>query len=443
MPLYYKWGGGLAPDHPTVTDASEEFLRTDDGREIIDGAAGAAVANLGHSPPVDSDDIQPPFEGVGYLSLSHFDHEAPTRLAAQLEALTPGTLDVSLFAGSGSEANEAAMKFAKKYHTARGNPGKSTVIGRWQSYHGSTLGALSASGNTGRRRDYDGMLASWPHIEPAYPYRWDHAGTETEQARTAARELEIAIRQQGAENVAAFIAEPVGGSSIPAAHPPAAYYEEIRRICDEYDVLFIADEVMTGFGRTGEWFAMEHYDVTPDIMTVGKGLSAGFAPVSATVFDEALVTEFETDLEGAFDHGHTYSGHPPSMQVASAVLESYTEDLLQTARDRGDRLAAHLDELASHEMVGEVRSIGQMHGIEFVADPETKTPFDPDRQVARRVYDAALERDVYVYPGGGSVDGVAGDHIMIAPPLTISEASIDRIGTAVAEAITNVAASME
>ena len=438
MSLFHKWGGGRRPGYPEVVDAHDEFLVTDDGTELIDAAAGAAVANLGHSVPGVGDAFADTAEATGYVSLSHFTHEAPERVSERLATMAPGDLSAVFLVNSGSEANETAFKLARAFHEARGRPGKRKVVGRWQSYHGCTLGALSASGNSARRRTYDPQLADWPHLPPAYPYRWDHTGTPEEQAVSAAHELERLVRQEGPETVAAFVAEPVGGSSIPAAAPHPAYYREVRRICDEHDVLFVADEVMTGFGRTGEQFAVEYAGVVPDVLTLGKGLSAGFAPIAAAVVREPVAEVFDAGSSHSFSHGHTFSGHPPSAAVAATVLDRYDESLLATARDAGERLEAALADLRAHPAVGDYRREGAMVGVEFVADRATKAPFDPALGVADRLFDACVDRGVYVYPGTGSVDGVAGDHVMLAPPLTASGDSLDAIGRVLTDAVRSV-----
>lgn len=435
--VFYKWGKGIDPDLPRIVDAEDEFLITESGTRIIDAAAGAAVVNLGHSLDV-GDAFKQQSGQFGYISLSNFTARAPERLADQLAELTPGDLQRSFFVNSGSEAVESAIKLAHKYHHTTGAPEKSTVIARWQSYHGATLGALSASGNTGRRTRYKPLLKNWSKIPPAYPYRWSYDGSEKEQARTAAKELETAIRQEGPETVSAFLFEPVSGASIPGAHPHPVYFEEIQRICDEYDVLLIADEVMTGFGRTGQMFACERFDIVPDILVLGKGLSSGYAPISAAVIHESIADEFDSDAGGSFDHGHTYAGHPPSAAVARKVIDHYTEDTLQRAQQSGKLLYDGLEQLESHPMVGDIRRCGLMLGVEFVADKETKTPFDPELKVYDRVFKRALADGVYVYPGRGSVDGVAGDHCMLTPPLTTSEQSLDKITSVLTTTVDDV-----
>jgi adenosylmethionine-8-amino-7-oxononanoate aminotransferase len=443
MSVFYKWGGGLYPDHPTVAEAHDEFLVLDTGEEIIDGASGAAVVNLGHSVSGVAERMAEQTNDVGYMSLSYFSNEPAEDLAAELERRTPRNLNSVFLVNSGSEANEAAIKLARAYHVATGNPQKETVISRWQSYHGSTIATLSASGNTSRRTEYQPLLKSWPHIPPAYPYRWDYTGTPEEQAVAAARELETAIKQEGAETVAAFIAEPVSGASIPAAHPHPAYFEEIRRICDEYDVLFIADEVMTGFGRTGEMFAVDHFDVVPDMLSLGKGISGGYAPISGLMVHDDIAAEFESGEGNEFNHGHTFCGHPVASAVAAHVTSQYDDDLVQTGADQGERLVSELAPLEDHPMVGDFRSIGLMIGLEFVADREAKTPFDRDLDVNKRVYEEALERGVYTYPGSGSVDGRAGDHLMLAPPLTVSTESIEEIASVVVDSVETVANDLD
>ncbi|KAB1190553.1 aminotransferase class III-fold pyridoxal phosphate-dependent enzyme [Haloferax sp. MBLA0076] len=435
--IFYKWGGGIEPDLPRVDHAHDEFLVTEDGEKLIDAAAGAAVTNLGHSVPGIEEIFESQSAEVSYLSLSHFSHDAPEDLARTLATRAPGDLSKVFFTNSGSEANEAAFKLAREYFRARGKPEKSVVVSRWQSYHGATFGALSATGNTLRRRGFEPFLTDWEHISPAYPYRWSFDGTPEEQARAAARELETTIRQRGPDTVAAFVAEPVGGASIPAAAPHPVYYKEIRDICDEYDVLFIADEVMTGFGRTGPLFAMEHYGVTPDMMSLGKGLTSGYTPMSAVLVNDKVADEFARE-DVSFAHGHTFAGNPLSAAVANFVVEQYTDGVLERGQQRGQQLASELAPLADHPMVGDFRAIGPMVGLEFVADKDTKEPFDPSQKVYKQVYDAALDRGVYTYPGKGSVDGVAGDHLMLSPPLTLSESSVSRIAEAVEGAIEDV-----
>lgn len=440
--VFYKWGAGVGASHPKISSAHDEFLVTEDGTEIVDAASGAAVVNLGHSVPGIPEAFSRQANNVSYISLSHFTHDASERLAEQLADLAPGDLNTAFFVNSGSEANELAFKLARAFHHDTGASQKSAVIGRWQSYHGATLGALSATGNTGRRSPYYPLLNEWPHVSAAYPYRWSHEGSFEEQSRAAARELETVIRQEGAEMISAFIAEPVSGASIPAAHPHPAYFEEIREICDEYDVLFIADEVMTGFGRVGSAFACERFDVVPDIQVLGKGLSGGYTPISAVMVRDEIAAQFDSDGGSSFAHGHTHSGNPVSAAIASEVVAQYTDDIFEGTRTKGQYLHEELSTLEDHPMVGEIRQIGLMVGIEFVADRESKAPFDPGKEIYRRVFDAAMERGVYTYPGKGSADGVAGDHLMLTPPLTTQKETLSRIADVVTESVEEVGESI-
>lgn len=423
-----QWGvadGSL----PRIERAYDEFLVTADGHELIDATSGLVVVNLGHSLDGVDEVMAQQARDVAFVAPTQFTTDSVQELSEKLATLTPGSLNTSFFVSSGSQAVESALKLARVYHRRNGHPDKTEFISRWQSYHGATLGALSLSGRSRQRSQYKPLLQEWTHIDPANPSRWDYTGTPEEQARAAARQLEATIRQHGPETVAAFVAEPVSGSSLPAACPHPAYFEEVRRICDRYDVLFIADEVMTGFGRTGRAFAVEHHDVVPDILVVGKGLSSGYAPASAMVIRDELADVFTGDRENAFDHGFTYAGNPVSTAVAAHVLDHYTEELYETVRKRGEKLREQLDPLADHPHVGEIRHSGLLFGIEFVADSATGEPFDPDLNVAQRMHTEALDRGAFVYPGTGCVDGIAGDHLTVAPPLTTSEATLDELAT--------------
>ncbi len=441
MSTFHKWGAGIGPDNPRVDRAYDEFLVTVDDERIIDAASGALVVNLGHSVPDVADRMATQAEDVAYVSTSYFENEPAERLAERLDGITPDPLSASFFVNSGSEANETAIKLARAYHLSRGNGRKETIISRHGSYHGATVGTLSLSGKPDRTAPFVPLLRKNPRIPAAYPYRWSYDGTPAEQAVTAARGLDRAITREGPETVAAFIAEPVSGSTLGAAHPHPAYYREVRRICDRHDVLFIADEVMTGFGRTGEFFAVDHADVVPDVLTVGKGLSGGYAPIAAAIVHERIAETFDAGSEHAFTHGHTFSANPLSTAVADHVVARYDEELLTDVRTLGRELRDALKPMESHPHVGDIRGLGLMYGIELVADAETKAPFDPARKVSKRVFEACLDDGVYVYPGSGSVDGTAGDHLLLGPPFVTSEESIHEITdvvTGAVEAITGV-----
>jgi len=435
--ILHQWGTVDAP-LPKIERAYDEFLVTEDGDEIIDATSGLVVVNLGHSLDGVEEVIAKQTSDVAFVAPTNFTTDAANRLANKLAAMAPPSLSTSFFVSSGSQAVESALKLARAYHCRNGDADKIEFISRWQSYHGATLGALSLSGRSLQRAQYKPLMREWTHIEPAYPYRWDYDGTPEEQARKAAQELEVTISQHGEETVGAFVVEPVSGATLPAACPHPAYFEEVRRICDENDVLLIADEVMAGFGRTGEAFSIEHHDVVPDIMVVGKGLSSGYVPISGIIMRDEIAEAFDGNLENAFDNGFTYAGNPVSTAVAAHVIDQYSDELFNEVRRRGQTLRENLTLLEDHPHVGEIRHKGLLFGIEFVANSATKEPFDPNLKVAMRMQQEALDNGAFVYPGSGCVDGDAGDHITFAPPLTTSEGTLNDLAAILRKTVETV-----
>ena len=331
----------------------------------------------------------------------------------------------------GSEANESAIKMAREYHRETGSPEKQIVIGRKLGYHGNTIGALSVTGMPSRREPFVPLLEGWPKAPAAYPYRCPYCDDEEEcreHGVECAKELETVIRDTGPEYVSAFIAEPVVGAANAAATPGEEYFKTVREICDTYNVLLIVDEVMCGMGRTGENFAIEHWDVTPDILTTAKGMSAGYTPLGGTIPSEEIASVF-ADKKDGFTHGHTYSFNPTSSAIASAVLKYMQEhDVVANARNVGAYTQDRLEEFDQYDFVGDIRGEGLMLGIEFVGDTETKEPLPTGGPEFRQnLSKIALRNGVTVYPGGGSIDGVHGDHILITPPLTISREQADEM----------------
>jgi len=370
---------------------------------------------------------------LAYVNGTQLTNAPAEELAAELAGLLPEPLRYSYFLASGSEAIEAAVKLARQFWVESGRPGKWKVISRVPSYHGNTLAALSLSGREHYRRVYAPLLTDFPRIPAPDPYR--HPGC----AACTGDALEEAIERAGADNVAAFIAEPVGGSSGGAVVPTAAYFRRVAEICRKNDVLFIADEVMTGLGRTGRWFAFEHFDVVPDVLVLGKGLNGGYAPLSAVVASRRIVDALAAG-SGAFNHAQTYS-HTPVICAAGAATLRYLREhgLVERCAAMSPRLFAALDGLRAIPAVGDVRGIGLLAAVELVSDRETRAPFPRRLRVAERVTARALAEGLIVWPNAGHVDGEDGDLLMVGPPFTIAEDEIAEIARRLGAAIAAVA----
>jgi adenosylmethionine-8-amino-7-oxononanoate aminotransferase len=360
-------------------------------------------------------------------------------MAERLIRMAPPGFGKVFSVSSGSEAVENAVKFGRQYHLLRGLASKHLVISRWQSYHGNTLGALACSGYTGRRRKHIPMLKNAVHIPPAFCYRCYFEKTFPDCGLKCARSLENAILQQGPENVSAFIAEPVVGAALGGAPAPPGYFQTIREICDRFDVLFIADEVMCGLGRTGAHFAVDHWSVAPDLIAAGKGLGSGYFPMAASLISDAVANAVQA--KGAsFEGVHTCCGHLLGSRVAALILDYLEENnLVRNSKQQGEVLLRGLEEMKTNRVsIGDVRGLGLMCGVEFVKDKATKEPFPPELKVAERIMDACMERGLIVFPGHGTVDGVAGDHLLIGPPLVITFEQITELLAILVEAVTMV-----
>ena len=407
------------------------------GASYIDASGGAAVACLGHGHPGVLAALHAAVDRLQYVHTGSFTHSAQEDLADALLANAPGDLSHAFFCSSGSEAVEAALKLARQYFIETGAPARRRFIARRQSYHGNTLGALAVGGNAMRRAPYAPLLMEASHIAPCYAYR-DRQPNETEMAYglRVADELEAEILRLGPETVAGFLAEPVVGATLGAVAATPGYFKRIREICDRYGVLFIADEIMCGMGRTGDMFALSAEGVAPDIATVAKGLGGGYQPIGAMLASQPIVDAIRNG-SGGFMHGHTYLGHPLACAAALAVQTAIREDnLLEAVRQQGERLQTGLEAaLGQHPHVGDIRGRGLLRALEFVADRETKAPFDPTRKINQAVKRAAMDRGVMVYPMAGTIDGVRGDHIVLAPPYVTTDADIDAIVAAVADAV--------
>jgi adenosylmethionine-8-amino-7-oxononanoate aminotransferase len=429
---------------PTVVGGRGIELITADGRRFIDGCGGAAVSCLGHGHPAVLGAIARQARAMAYAHTSFFTNGPAEELADVLAAAAPGDLKRVYFVDNGSAAVETALKMARQYHIERGQPGRTRVIARRQSYHGNTLGALATSGNAGRRAPYEPFLFPASHIEPCFEYRYAKPGQSAEDyGQQAAEALEAEILGLGPESVVAFVAETVVGATAGAVPPAPGYLRRIREICDRYGVLLLLDEVMCGAGRTGSFLACEQEGVLPDLVTLAKGLAGGYQPIGAVLCSERVYAAFASG-SGGFINGHTYSAHAVACAAALAVQQVIREDgLLSRVREAGRHLRARLAErFARHPCIGDVRGRGLLLALEFVRDRETREPFAPGRKLSNRVKAAAFERGLLVYPGSGTIDGQRGDHILLAPPYNVTDAEldilVDRLSQAVDAAIAEV-----
>ncbi|MBW0450967.1 aspartate aminotransferase family protein [bacterium M00.F.Ca.ET.228.01.1.1] len=414
------------------------------GKRYIDACGGAAVSCLGHSNQRVIDAIARQAQQLPYAHTSFFTTQAAEELADRLIERAPPGLGHAYFVSGGSEAIEAALKLARQYFVEKGEPARRHFIARRQSYHGNTLGALAIGGNAWRREPFLPLLIEAHHVSPCYAYREQRADeTETEFAQRLADELEQKILELGADTVAAFVAETVVGATAGAVPPVREYFRKIRAVCDRYGVLLILDEIMSGMGRTGYLYACEEDGVAPDLLTIAKGLGAGYQPIGATLVSEQI---YQTIVGGSgfFQHGHTYIGHASACAAALEVQRVIDEEnLLPNVLARGEQLRGLLREhYAQHPHIGDVRGRGLFVGVELVRDRETRTPFDASLKLHAAIRREAFARGLMVYPMGGTVDGKIGDHVLLAPPFICTARDIDEIVSRLAEAIQGALSAM-
>lgn len=399
------------------------------GRAYIDASGGAAVSCLGHGHPEVIAATRKQLEELAYAHSSFFTTQVCEDLADFLAARSPGDLDHVYFVSGGSEAVEAALKLARQYFVEIGQPSRRHFIARRQSYHGNTLGALAIGGNAWRREPFLPLLVEAHHVSPCYAYRDQRPGeTDAQYAQRLADELDAKIRELGPETVAAFVAETVVGATAGVLPPVGDYLKRIREVCDRHGVLLILDEVMSGMGRTGHLFACAEDGVVPDILTIAKGLGAGYQPIGAMVASHRIY-EAIVGGSGFFQHGHTYMGHATACAAALAVQQVIERDgLLQNVLERGEQLRASLrSALADHPNVGDIRGRGLFVGVEFVEDRATKQTLDPSLRTHAVLKKKAMENGLLMYPMGGTVDGVHGDHVLLAPPFICTASDIEEI----------------
>lgn len=404
------------------------YLYDTSGNKYIDAASGAAVSNLGHAHPVVLDAMMKQASKVAFSHLSRWTSKPLQELADLVAELAPGSLSKLYLVSGGSEATESALKMARQYFVERdGQSSKYRIISRWKSFHGNTIGALSMTGDK-RRKKYTPLLLNFPHIAPAYCYRCPFGKTQETCMVDCAHDLERCINMEGAEYVAAFIGEPVGGAACGAIVPHKDYYKIIRQICDHYDILFIDDEVMAGFGRTGSLFAIDDFGVVPDMICAAKGMSAGYSPLGAVIASEEIYNTF-LQGSGVFVHGHTYGGNPLSAAVALSVVNVLLADnIADNARTVGTYLLSQMqDKLLPFPFVGDVRGKGLLLGVELVKDKQTKEPFPVSLGMDGKITQTLLKHGVVVYPGNGNADGINGDQFLVCPPLIITKDQVDEL----------------
>ncbi|MER9254450.1 aspartate aminotransferase family protein [Mesorhizobium sp. M0598] len=413
------------------------YITDSSGRCYIDGSGGAAVSCLGHNHPEVIEAMKAQMGSISYAHTSFFTTDIAEQLAEQLVELAPEGLDYVYLVSGGSEAVEAALKMARQYYVEIGQPQRRHIIARRQSYHGNTIGALATGGNAWRREQFKPILPETHHVSPCYAYRdMQPAEAAEAYAKRLAAELEATIVELGGDKVMAFVAEPIVGATLGAVGPVADYFKQIRQICDKYGILLILDEVMCGMGRTGTIFALEQEGIVPDLVTIAKGLGGGFQPIGAVLLSERIYRAF-AEGSGLFQHGHTYIGHPIAAAAASKVVEIINRpEMMANVIKMGDRLQAGLHAtLRDSPYVGDIRGRGLFRGVEIVADKDTKQPFDPSRKIHTKIKREAMERGLMCYPTGGTIDGIYGDHLLLAPPFIIQPEQIDLLVDRLASAI--------
>ena len=427
-------------NYPLAVRGQGCWIFTADGKRYLDAAGQAAVVSIGYGLQSVGRAMAEQAGQLPFTHTSQFHTPAAEGLASRLLELAPQAMSHGgrvYFTSGGSEANETAIKLARQFHLERGQQDRFRVVSRRQSYHGSTIGAMALSDNVARKAPYQQLLPDWGHIAPCFCARCPLSLRFPSCNLACAGELE-ALLEREAESIAAFIFEPVVGATLGAVAPPEGYVQRIAEICRRHDILLIADEIMTGMGRTGKHFAVEHWNVEPDIITVGKGVAGGYAPLGAVIAGSRVVEAFAKG-SGVFQHGFTYQAHPVAMAAGNAVLDAMEQDnLFARVAEAGGALFAALGPLRRHPHVGDVRGLGLLAGVEFVRDKRTLEPFPAEEKVCEKIRDAAMEHGVLTYPTQGCVDGRRGDHILLAPPFTVSEAECAIIGRALMAALEDV-----
>jgi adenosylmethionine-8-amino-7-oxononanoate aminotransferase len=426
--------------YPTIIKGRGVYLYDSEGNRYLDASGGPTLINIGHGVQEVANAIHRQASEIAFVHGSTFLSQPLLDLTAVMSEMAPSGMNRVYVTPGGTEANESAMKLARIYQRGKGRSQRYKVVARQQSFHGTCIGALSMSGHPGLRHGMGPLLLDFPHIVPPYCYRCPFDKSYPECELICAEDLEKAILLNNPDTIIAHIVEPLNGASIAAMTPPPEYYPRIREICDKYDVLLIDDEVMTGFGRTGANFALDHWDVIPDMLTVGKGAGGGYVPLGAIIVSDKVMDVHLAKGRGTFFDGYSHSGDPVSCAGSLATLQIIKRDrLVDRARTMGEYLADGLRELQDrHTTVGDVRGKGLMRGIEFVKDRQTKEPFPQEVGFARRVSRKAFRRGVVITASSSCIDGIAGDEMRITPPLVIAHEEIDEILFALDHSITEV-----
>jgi adenosylmethionine-8-amino-7-oxononanoate aminotransferase len=435
-------------DWPIAVRGEGSWIFTSDGRRLLDASGQAAVVSIGHGVAEIGRAMAEQASQIAFAHTTQFHSASAETLAGRLLALAPANFRDGgrvYFTSGGSEATETAIKLARQYWLERGSSKRFRVVSRRQSYHGSTLGAMSVSGNVGRRAPYQPLLAEWGHIAPCFCYHCPFELKFPECRLACANDLEALLQSRDAngaqgdpQSVAAFIFEPIVGATLGAAAPPDGYVGRIAEICRANEILLIADEIMSGMGRTGKPFAVQHGEVEPDMILVGKGIASGYAPLGAVLVSRKIVEALECGT-GTFQHGFTYQAHPVATAAGNAVLDFIeSQKLFERVPSTAEQLRAHLAQLESHPNVGEIRGRGLLLGIEFVKDKSTREPFPREDNIAERIRQAALAENVLTYPSQGCVDGSRGDHVLLAPPFVLTPAESEIIARALGAALARV-----
>lgn len=420
----------VSPDLPVVSHGAGCYVYDKSGNRYLDGSGGPAVFSLGHSHPEVNAAIKEQLDLIAHGYRYSFTSDPLVRLTELIQTQAgPGSEHI-LFVSSGSEAVESALKIALQYHWSRGEAERTRFISRERSYHGNTLGALSVSGFVQRREQFEGALIPCSFVSAANEYRPAIDGSVAELVEYLGNELQQEIDRLGAENVAAFIMEPVVGAAGGAVPAPYGYAQRIREICDRNGVLLIADEIMCGSARCGTWRALEHDGVVADITAIGKGLGGGYVPIGAVLYTDEVQRPI-LEKSGGINTGHTFTGHTLACAAAAKVQQIVIRDeLTKRVQERGSQLIAGMNESIGHlDAVGNIRGRGYLVGIELVQDKATRAPFDPEVNLTELIRDKTLENGLICYPVNGTIDGTRGDVVIISPPYNASDAVLDELIT--------------